>query len=77
MIHPLVDDLSKLKDGEIENKIQDLSRKYWAARNPDLQRQISMILDIYNEELRTRRQKTFEQQYQNRDKDLDKLIKVS
>ena len=77
MIHPLIDDLSKLKDGEIENKIQDLSRKYSTARNPDVQRQIATILDIYNEELRTRRQKTFEQQYQNRDKDLDKLIKVS
>lgn len=76
-MHPLVDDLSALKDSEIESKIQELSKKYWVARNPDLQYQICMLLETYKEELGVRRQKMFEQQYQNRDKDLDKLIKVN
>lgn len=77
MIHPLAQDISKLKDSEIESKIQDLSRKYWQARNPSVQQQISLFLDSYNDELRSRRIKNLEQLAQNRDKDLDKLIKVN
>jgi hypothetical protein len=76
-MHPLIQDLSGLKDQELESKILDLSKKYWVARNPDLQRQIAMALDTYNEELRARRAKALEQLYQNRDKDLDKLINVN
>ena len=77
MIHPLAQDLSKLKDLEIESKIQELGRKYWQSRNPDVQQQISLFIDTYNEELRARRIKNIEQLAQNRDKDLDKLIKVN
>lgn len=77
MIHPLAEDLSKLKDSEIESKIQDLSRKYWQSRNPNVQQQISLFLDTYNDELKARRIKNLEQLAQNRDKDLDKLIKVN
>jgi hypothetical protein len=77
MIHPLSEDLSKLKDTELEAKIQDLSRKYWVAKNPMLQQQVATFLEIYNQELRTRRQKTWEQQRQNMDKGLDKLINVN
>lgn len=76
-MHPLIDNLSDLKDQELETKILDLSKKFWVARNPDLQRQISMVLDSYNEELRVRRAKALEQMYQSRDKDLDKLINVN
>jgi hypothetical protein len=76
-MHPLIQDLSGLKDQELESKILDLSKKYWVTRNPDLQNQIAMALDSYNEELRTRRAKALEQLYQNRDKDLDKLINVN
>ena len=77
MIHPLAQDLSKLKDLEIESKIQELGRKYWQSKNPDVQQQISLFLDTYNEELKARRIKNIEQLAQNRDKDLDKLIKVN
>ena len=77
MIHPLAQDLSKLKDLEIESKIQELGRKYWQSRNPDVQQQMSLFLDTYNEELKARRIKNIEQLAQNRDKDLDKLIKVN
>jgi hypothetical protein len=76
-MHPLAGDFGKLKDSEIEEKILDLSKKYWATHNPDVQHQISMLLDLYNEELRDRRAKTWQQQYQNRDKGLDNLIKVN
>lgn len=76
-INPLVDDLSKLKDAEIENKIQDLSKKYWLSRNPEVKNQISVFLDIYREELSARRAKSWQQQYEKRNKDLDNLIQVN
>ncbi len=76
-MHPLIEDLTILKDNEIESKILDLSKKYWVAKNPEVQFQIRLLLDQYNEELRTRRSKLLQQQYQNRNQDLDKLIKIN
>jgi hypothetical protein len=77
MIHPLSEDLSSLKDIDIENKLQDLTKKYFQTHNPDIKYQISVFIDIYRVELQARRQRAIEQQYQKRDKDLDKLIKVN
>lgn len=76
-INPFVDDLSDLKDIEIENKIQDLSKKYWMSKNPDIKIQISNLLEIYKQELGVRRAKAWDQQYQKRNKDLDDLIQVN
>lgn len=76
MIHPLAEDYSKLKDTEIESRLQDLSRKYFMANNPAVKQQIAIFIDIYKNELTTRRAKQIEQVYQKRDKDLDKLINV-
>jgi hypothetical protein len=76
-MHPLIENLNELKDSELENKILDLSKKYWQSRNPQVKHQITLILDMYQEELRTRRAKLWQQQNDNRDKGLDKLINVS
>jgi hypothetical protein len=76
MIHPLAEDFSQLKDAEIESRVSELSKKYWQSSNPALQNQISLFLDLYNQELKHRRAKAWQQQYQNRDKGLDKLINV-
>lgn len=76
-MHPLVDNLENLKDPELESKILDLSKKYWQTRNSDVQYQIRMLLDVYNDELRNRRSKLLQQQLENRNQDLDKLIKVN
>lgn len=75
-MHPLAEDFSQLKDAEIETRVSDLSKKYWQSNNSGVQNQISLFLDLYNEELRSRRAKAWQQQYQNRDKGLDKLINV-
>lgn len=77
MFNPLADDLSKLKDTEIENKIQELSRKYFQSTNINVQHQITVFLDMYKAELATRRAKMWQEQYQKRDTDLDSLINVS
>ncbi len=76
-MHPLAEDYSKLKDAEIESRLQDLSKKYFQTTNSALKHQISIFIDIYRTELSARRAKAIEQQYQKRDKDLDKLIKVN
>lgn len=76
-MHPLIQDLDKLKENELENKIQDLSKKYFQAHNLGMQQQIILVLESYKEELAARRAKTWQEQYQKRDTDLDSLINVS
>lgn len=75
-MHPLVNNLSALKDVELENKIQSLTRNYFFSQNPQVKEQIVMILDDYKNELAVRRSKQLQSEYQKRDKDLDNLIKV-
>jgi ribosomal protein L29 len=76
MFHPLQQDLSNLSDSEIESKLQELSRKYFAVQrmgNRDLLTQVSTFVNIYRNEL-SRRYMT-----KNRgdlDRDLDQLINV-
>jgi len=78
MFNPLVDDFSELTDTELENKIVELGRKYWQARNPQLQAQVATILDMYRQEAHSRRAKAYNSQNdQDKDKGLDNLINVS
>ena len=76
-MHPLVGDLSHFKDSELEDKTNELTRKYFSTSNPEVQYQISMVLDSYKNELNNRRQREYEKMMNSRNKDLDKLIKVS
>ena len=76
-MHPLVNDLSSLKDGEIEAKIQELTKKYFMSHNYELQHQVGMVLETYKEELAKRQQAIYEKMMNSRNKDLDKLINVS
>jgi hypothetical protein len=72
-----MDDLSQLKDIELENKIQELSRKYFQTHNAVVQHQISVFLDMYRGELQMRRSRIWQEQYQKRDTDLDSLININ
>ena len=75
MIHPLQEDLSKFTDSEIENKLQELSRKYFAAQrlgSRELLTQLSTFVTIYRQELSGRYLKNKGQL----DTDLDNLINV-
>lgn len=76
MIHPLVDDLSGLKDSEIEEKVTELNRKYYLASrlgNNQVLTQIANLVTIYKEEMQKRylANKTLQQE-----NDLDQLINV-
>ena len=76
-MHPLVNDLSSIKDPELESKINELTRKYFMTYNPGIQAQIVAVLDSYKEELDKRRRLDYEKMMNTRDKGLDKLINVS
>ena len=76
-MHPLIQDFSEYKDSEIENKIGDLTRKYFQTHNVEIREQIVMMLDSFKEELGRRRQASLNKMMENRDKSLDKLVKVN
>jgi hypothetical protein len=79
MFHPLIDDLSKLKDADIDSKINDLNKKYgMAARSGQGQvcSQIITILNILKEEQQIRYYRKIEE-LQNNGKNFDDLINVN
>lgn len=76
-MHPLSGDLSLLKESELETKIQELTNKYFLSGNLEVKTQISSLLDDYNTELSKRRSEQLKKMMDNRDKSLDKLIRVS
>lgn len=74
MFHPFEGKLSDLKDSEIENKISELSKKFYQAQrlgNADLLTQISTFITIYKDEMSRRYYKNIKA-----DGDLDQLINV-
>lgn len=76
-MHPLVVNLELLKDSELEQKINDLTKKYFMTANFDLRSQIASIIEMYKEELGSRRQKELSKVLDQKNKDLDSLIKVN
>ncbi len=76
MFHPFEQDLSELKDNELEEKVQELTKKYYLAHRlgkPELLTQISTFVTIYKEELGKRYAEKLKGQLDN---DLDQLINV-
>ena len=54
MFHPFEGDLSQLKDNEVEEKLFELNRKYFAAARlgkPELLTQLATFVTIYKNEL--------------------------
>jgi hypothetical protein len=75
MFHPLENDLSLLKDTEIEQKLIELNKKYYAAArmgSRDLLTQLSTFITIYRDELSNR----YARKLKSDDNDLDQLINV-
>jgi len=77
MFSPFQKDLSEYTIPELENKIQELSKKYWISNNPDVQAQIATFLDIYKVELQVRLAKEAQKNATAGDDSLDNLINVS
>lgn len=75
MFHPFSGDLQHLKDQEIENKLIELNKKYYAASrmgSKDLLTQLSTFITIYRDELSARHSQKLKQS----DNDLGQLINV-
>ena len=80
MYHPLLQNLSEIKDGELEEKINELGRKYGIAARTgmnDVLPQLSAVIDAYRTELQRRQQEALKAIQKNQNKDLGNLIKVN
>jgi hypothetical protein len=76
MFHPFEGDLSQLKDSEVEEKLNELTRKYFAAARlgkPELLTQLETFVTIYKAEMSKRYLSKSQGQLDN---DLDQLINV-
>lgn len=79
MYHPLVDDPRKIKDQDLENKIQELSKKYHIAARMGqggICNQILTTLEMYKSELQRRQMENMQSLVKKQNKDLDDLINV-
>ena len=77
MFHPLSGDLSDYKDQEIETRLIELNKKYYAAArmgSRDLLTQLSTFVTIYRQELSRR---YLDKTNSELDRDLDQLINVN
>lgn len=80
MYHPLLQNLAEIKDGELEEKINELGRKYSIAARTgmnDVLPQLSSIIEAYRTELQRRQQESLKAIQKNQNKDLGDLIKVN
>lgn len=80
MLHPLSQNLSELKDIEVEQKLQELTKKYFQAQrfgNIELLTQVETFVKIYRNELAERHRKVMINSANDIEKgDLDQLINV-
>ena len=79
MFHPLLASPTELKDTDLEQKILDLSKKYFIAARMgqgSVCDQLSMALAMYREEQSRRQHEATRTLVKDQDKDLDDLINV-
>lgn len=79
MYHPLLEDPSKIKDQDLENRIIELSRKYVIAANMGqggVCQQILAALDMYKDERQRRYRESNKTFTKNQDNGFDDLINV-
>jgi hypothetical protein len=79
MYNPLLDNPSKLKDQELDDKILDLSKKYWIASRMGqgmVANQIAGTIEMYRDEQQRRYSATTKTLAKDQDKDLDGLINI-
>tara|TARA_Y100000389_G_scaffold48936_1_gene44505 strand:- start:192 stop:431 length:240 start_codon:yes stop_codon:yes gene_type:complete len=79
-MHPFAEDTSDMTVSQLYDKVAELTSKYFATNNPQVQEQITTFIEYYKQEAlikeaKIRTQDTENQQ--NGDLDLDKLINIS
>ena len=78
MMHPFTPDLSKLSDKELEDKTQELTKKYFQATrfSPSVAGQIVLLLDSYKLEREERQRAREKLAAENGENDVNELIKI-
>lgn len=79
MFNPLLEDLSLLKDADLESRMTDLNRKYNIAirtGNSGLAMQVAMVIEALRDESTRRQHEATKKLLQKQNKDLDGLINV-
>jgi len=82
MFNPLINNVQDLSDQELEEKIKELSKKYYSSmrfNNQNVTSQILATLTMFRDELQIRRRKEMQSQNgdNDNDNDLDDLINVN
>lgn len=77
-MHPFAPDLSNLSDQELDNKIVDLSKKYFQAVrfSPSVSHQVVLLLESYKSEQQSRSAAKQAKSMISGDDDLNELIRI-
>jgi len=75
MFNPLADSFEDLTDSQIQEKVSDLTKRYFQTSNPGLQHQITVMLEMYRQEQTARMYK--QKQQDEDDPDVDNLININ
>jgi len=79
MFHPLLANPGKLKDADLDNKINELTKKYYIAARMGqggVANQIAIALEMYRTEQYQRQIDMTQKVAKKQDRDLDDLINV-
>ena len=79
MFNPLLEDLTLLKDADLESRMVDLNKKYSIALrtgNGMLAQQVAIVIEAIREETLRRQREATKKLLQKQNKDLDDLINV-
>jgi hypothetical protein len=79
MFNPLLEDLTQIKDAELENKMSDLNKKYNIALrmgNGAVAQQIAVVIEAVRDESLRRQHEATKKLLAKQSKDLDGLINV-
>jgi len=79
MFNPLLENLSSLKDTDLEERVNDLNRKYTIALqmgNASLAQQVLVLIEALKEETARRQRESTKKVLQKQNKDLDNLINI-
>lgn len=76
-MHPMSEDLSKLTESQIEQKLLRLNSIYFMTDNDAVRQQMILLMDTYKLELEERRLAAKRKQQEQGKDDLDDLIKIN
>lgn len=75
-MYPLLE-IESMKDEELEQRISELSKKYFQTQNPALKAQVANVLDMLRIEMQTRMAKKYQESNEDPEKDIDNLINIT